>query len=209
MAEADRVLLDRVLAGEEGALDELVLREHAALKRVARTLVRDAALVEDVVQDAWISILRALPEFEGRSSVRTWMARIVINRAKTLLEREGKVSVFSSLGAEAEAPEAVVDRARFSALGFWADAPSAWGAATPEQLLADSRLRSYIEEVVASLPPGQRAVVTFRDLEGWDPAEVCNALEITESNQRVLLHRARSRLRAALERYLGERATVE
>ncbi|MBL9023696.1 MAG: sigma-70 family RNA polymerase sigma factor [Myxococcales bacterium] len=202
--EPDRALLDRILAGEERALEDLVAREHAPLCRVVRTLVRDSSLIEDIVQDSWVSILRALPTFEGRSSLRTWMTRIALNRAKTTMVRLGRTVPLSALADEAGEAEAVVDRSRFNSIGFWTDVPSAWGGRSPDELLADVRLRSFIEAEIAELPEGQRAVVTFRDLEGWDSADVCNALEISESNQRVLLHRARSRLRAALERYLRE-----
>lgn len=207
--EHDRRLLDRVLAGDERALEDLVAREHAALCRIVRAVVRDPSLIEDIVQDSWVSILRALPSFEGRSSLRTWMARIVLNRAKTTMGRLGRSVPLSALSDEAGEIEAVVDRSRFTAVGFWSDVPSAWGGRSPDELLSDVRLRTFIESQIAALPEGQRAVVTFRDLEGWDAGEVCNALEITESNQRVLLHRARSRLRAALERYLGEQGSLD
>jgi RNA polymerase sigma-70 factor (ECF subfamily) len=198
----DDALVDRILAGDQAALRRLIEREHATLLRFARAITKESDLAEEAVQDAWVRIYRGLARFEKRSSLRTWMARIVMNRAKTLAVRAAR---WAPLNEEAEAHEDVVDPTCFGKLGFWiADrAPAQWETETPERLLDRSQIRAAIEARIAELPPGQRAVLTLRDLEGWSSEEVCNALEISESNQRVLLHRARARVRAALEKALG------
>jgi RNA polymerase sigma-70 factor (ECF subfamily) len=202
-AGEDEALVDRILAGDAAALRSLVEREHATLLRFARAITRDHDLAEEVVQDAWIRIHRGLPRFEKRASLRTWMARIVMNRAKTLAVRAAR---WAPLEAEAEAHEEAIDPSCFGTLGFWVSSrsPARWHAETPERLLDRQQLRAAIEAIIETLPAGQRAVLTLRDLEGWNSEEVCNALEISESNQRVLLHRARARVRTALEEVLGE-----
>jgi len=202
----DDALVDRILAGDKAALRLLVEREHTTLIRFARAITRDQDLAEEVVQDSWVRIHRGLARFEKRSSLRTWMARIVINRAKTLAVRAAR---WVPLDSEAEAHEDPIDPGCFSARGFWTPsrAPTRWHAETPERLLDRQQLRAAIEAQIEGLPAGQRAVLTLRDLEGWNSEEVCNALEISESNQRVLLHRARARVRAALEEAIGEGAS--
>ena len=198
--EEDNALIDRIVAGDAAALRLLIQREHATLVRFARAITRDQELAEEVVQDGWVRIHRGLPQFERRSSLRTWMARIVINRAKTLAARAARWVPFEN---EAEGQEDTIDPGCFSPRGFWATAPARWHAETPERLLSRQQIRAAIEAELESLPAGQRAVLTLRDLEGWASEEVCNALDISESNQRVLLHRARSRVRAALEKVIG------
>jgi RNA polymerase sigma-70 factor (ECF subfamily) len=198
----DDALVDRILAGDQAALRALVEREHATLLRFARAITKESDLAEEAVQDGWVRIYRGLARFEKRSSLRTWMARIVMNRAKTLAVRAAR---WAPLDQEAEAHEDVIDPACFGKLGFWERErwPASWDSETPERLLDRSQLRAAIEARIGDLPDGQRAVLTLRDLEGWSSEEVCNALEISESNQRVLLHRARARVRAALEKALG------
>lgn len=198
---ADGELVDRILAGDQGALRALIAREHATLLRFARAITKESDLAEEAVQDAWVRIYRGLARFEKRSSLRTWMARIVMNRAKTLAVRAAR---WAPLDQEAEGHEDVVDPSCFGKHGFWVSErwPGQWDAETPERLLDRSQIRASIEACIAELPHGQRAVLTLRDLEGWSSEEVCNALEISESNQRVLLHRARARVRSALEKAL-------
>ncbi|MDB5218478.1 MAG: hypothetical protein JWO86_6405 [Myxococcaceae bacterium] len=199
----DDVLVERILAGDQAALRALVVREHATLLRFARAITRESDLAEEAVQDAWVRIHRGLARFEKRSSLRTWMARIVVNRAKTLVVRAAR---WAPLDQEAETREDAIDPACFGKLGFWIPdrAPARWHAETPERLLDRQQIRAAIEAHIEELPAGQRAVLTLRDLEGWSSEEVCNALEISESNQRVLLHRARARIRAVLEETLAE-----
>ncbi len=199
--EDDAALVDRIIAGDRAAFRGLIEREHCTLVRFARAITRDHDLAEEVVQDAWVRIHRGLARFERRSSLRTWMARVVVNRAKTLVVRAAR---WVPLESEAELHEDAIDPGSFSTGGFWSRIPARWHAETPERLLCHQQARAAIEAQIEALPPGQRAVLTLRDLEGWDAEEVCNALDISESNQRVLLHRARSRVRAALGKVLGE-----
>jgi RNA polymerase sigma-70 factor (ECF subfamily) len=167
--------------------------------------VRDRATAEEVVQETWLAVLNGIDRFEERSSLKTWLFRILTNRAKTRGERDGRVIPFSSLaGGEAETDEPSVDPDRF--LGPDSPTPGAWAApprAWPEEKLLELETLGVIEMAIDELPPAQREVIRLRDLEGWSPMEVAEALEITDGNQRVLLHRARSKVRAAVESYLN------
>jgi RNA polymerase sigma-70 factor (ECF subfamily) len=170
--------------------------------RVAEMYVSSRAVAEDVVQEAWVGVLRGIGRFEGRSSLKTWLYRIVANTAKTRGVRESRSVPFSSLGDGAD--EGTVDADRFLGSGdrfpgHWAVPPQAWA---PEgRLLADETLE-VVERAIEKLPPAQRAVITMRDVQGFTSEEVCNALDLTETNQRVLLHRARAKVRSALEEYM-------
>lgn len=199
---ADRVVIDRLLAGDEGAFAALVNSHHASLLRFARLFVGDATAAEDVVQDTWLAVLNGLKTFEERSSLKSWIFSILANRAKTRAVRDKRTILFSALAADGD--DGAVDGHRFNSSGAWALPPSQWDAETPERLMLDQEARDVVEHTIASLPDGQRAVVTLRDAEGLDGAAVCNILDISETNQRVLLHRARTKIRAALERYLLE-----
>jgi RNA polymerase sigma-70 factor (ECF subfamily) len=192
--EDNAALLDRLRAGDEAAFDELVARHDGALRRVARTYVRTDAAAADVVQETWLGVIRGLASFEGRSSLRTWIFRILVNRARTRALREARDLPFSSLGSD---DEPSVEPSAFGRDGRWASAPPRLDA-EPETNLLSGELRAHLREVVDGLPPTQRAVITLRDLVGLDADEVCDVLELTEGNQRVLLHRARSRVRTAL-----------
>lgn len=200
---ADRVLIDRLLAGDEAAFTYLVSKHHASLIRFARLFVADSTTAEDVVQDTWLAVLNGLQAFEGRSALKSWIFSILANRAKTRAVRDKRMVPFSALSA-GEDDEPAVDGDRFNASGAWASPPAQWNADTPERLMLDQEARAVVERTIASLPDGQRAVVTLRDVEGLEATAICNILGITETNQRVLLHRARTKVRAALERYLLE-----
>ncbi len=203
----DAALVRGVLAGEREAFAVLVTRHGGALVRFARSFVGSESAAEEIVQDAWVAALDALDGFEGRASFKTWMFRIVANRAKTRLVRDGRTVAFSSLeppgeeaSASAEAPE------RFDATGHWREPVDRWTEETPERLALRAETRAVLEAAIAALPPSQRAVLVLRDVEGLDAEETCETLELTESNQRVLLHRARARVRLAIERHMkGER----
>jgi RNA polymerase sigma-70 factor (ECF subfamily) len=203
---ADAQLLDALRAGDEGAFEALVREYHPSLVRVARIYVSSLASAEEVAQETWLGVLNGLDRFEGRSSLRTWIFRILTNIAKTRAQREGRTLPFSALQDPGRVPEAAVDADRFLDPehprwpGHWAIKPEAW----PEEALVAAETSGRIAEAIEGLPAPQRAVITLRDVEGWDGAEVCNALGLTETNQRVLLHRARSKVRAALESYLQE-----
>jgi RNA polymerase sigma-70 factor (ECF subfamily) len=161
---------------------------------------RDVA--EDVVQDTWLAVLRGLPAFEGRSTLKSWIFGILTNRAKTRGVRDKRTVAFSELSNPGSDSELAVDPDRFTPAGSWSAPPGRWDRDTPEQLLRQEA-RAIMEQAIAALPASQRAVVTLRDIEGLEAAEVCNILELSETNQRVLLHRARSKVRAALERYMA------
>ena len=203
---ADAQLLDALRAGDEGAFAALVREYHPSLVRVARIYVSTLASAEEVAQETWVGVLNGLDRFEGRSSLRTWIFRILTNIAKTRAQRDGRTLPFSALQDPGRVPEAAVDADRFLDPehprwpGHWAIKPQAW----PEEALLTSETREMIAEAIEALPASQRAVITLRDVEGWEGAEVCNALGLTETNQRVLLHRARSKVRSALESYLQE-----
>jgi RNA polymerase sigma-70 factor, ECF subfamily len=190
----DHILLERLRAGDEDAFRELVRRHDGALRRVARTFVRTPSVADEVVQETWLGVIRGLGAFEGRSSLQTWIFRILVNRARTRAVREARSIPFSSLESD-DAP--AVDPAAFGPDGRWAAAPPRLDA-DPESSLLRGEVREHLLRAIDALAPAQRAVITLRDLVGVPAEEVCELLELTEGNQRVLLHRARSRVRAAL-----------
>ena len=179
-----------------------------AMLGVASLYVRDRAVAEEVVQEAWLGVLAGIDRFEGRSSLKTWLFRILTNTAKTRGERESRSVPFSAL-AEADAEEGPsVDPDRFLGPeyrfgGHWAAPPHRWADVPDERLLA-RETQAVIAAAIEELPAAQRTVISLRDVEGWSAEEVCNALGLSETNQRVLLHRARTKVRHALEEYLGE-----
>jgi len=200
----DRALIARLLAGDEAAFAGLIEEHHGRLVRLARSFVKDQATAEEVVQETWIGVLNGLGTFEGRSALKTWIFRILVNRAKTRGVREARSVRFSSLGDPEGDGEPAVDPTRFGPHGMWADPPRRWEDDTPEAVLLREEARQRLEQAIEELPPRQRMVLVLRDIEGVPAEEVCNILEIAETNQRVMLHRARSALHRALERYLEE-----
>ena len=202
---ADLALVDALKAGDEEAYRSLVERYGPSMVRIASAFVPSRAVAEEVVQDAWIGVLRGLDRFEGRSSLKTWIFRILVNIAKTRGQREGRTTPFSSIGDEGPS----VDPSRFlppddpEYPNWWDDYPRRWEG-SPEERALGGEVRRVIDEAIDDLPDAQRAVISLRDLNGWDSDEVCNVLDIQQTNQRVLLHRARSKVRAALERYFEE-----
>lgn len=210
-SQEDLALLAALRAGDEAAFTTLVRRYNPSMLRVALMYVHDRAVAEEVVQDAWLGVLRGLDSFEPRASLKTWIFRILVNRAKTSAQREGRSIPFSAASsAEDEGDEPAVAPERFRTedsangpAGWWSAPPGEWGR-SPEELLLAAETRSYLDRAVATLPPHQREVITLRDVEGLSASEVCNILGITEMNQRVLLHRARSKVRQALERYVTQ-----
>jgi RNA polymerase sigma-70 factor, ECF subfamily len=190
----ERVLLERLRAGDEQAFEALVAEHDGALRRVARTLVRTQAVADEVVQDTWLSVVRGLDAFEGRSSLRTWIFRILVNSARTRGMREARSLPFSAL-EDHGGP--TVDPRAFSADGRWSSAPPRLDG-DPETGLLSAELRAHLLEAMDELSADQRAVITLRDLVGMPADEVCELLELSDGNQRVLLHRARARVRVAL-----------
>ncbi|MBI4266682.1 MAG: sigma-70 family RNA polymerase sigma factor [Acidobacteria bacterium] len=201
----DAALVARLLTGDEAAFRSLVEQYHGRLLRLAQVFVGDRAAAEEVVQDTWLAVLTGLRAFEGRSGLKTWIFSILTNRAKTRGQRDKRVVTFSALLGPHAREEPPVPPSRFTASGRWSEPPEQWDDVTPERLLLQRETRALIDRTIAGLPDGQRAVVTLRDVEGLDAAEVCNILEISETNQRVLLHRARARIRSALEQHLRRR----
>jgi RNA polymerase sigma-70 factor, ECF subfamily len=204
----ERALVAALRRGDEAAFARLVASLHRSMLGLAMVHVGDRSVAEEVVQDAWVGVLQRLDRFQGRSSLKTWVLRIVSNRAKTRAVRERRTIPLSALagGPDADADEAAVDPDRFLPAGHrwaghWATPPASWRELPEERLLSQETM-AEIERVVATLPPMQRAVLVLRDVEGLTAPEACQLLELTEANQRVLLHRARSKVRAALERYL-------
>jgi RNA polymerase sigma-70 factor (ECF subfamily) len=187
-------------SGDEVALGELVRRYQASLIRLAIALLANHALAEEAVQDTWIAVVDGLSSFEGRSSLKTWIFRILTNRAKTRLAREARSVPFSAL-RDSDLDDPSVEPTRFTRDGGWAQPPQSFSC-DPENQLMNKEAIGCLERALQELPPNQRAVVTLRDVEGLEADEVCNVLAIRETNQRVLLHRARSKLRRALEEHL-------
>jgi RNA polymerase sigma-70 factor, ECF subfamily len=201
--DEDTALVARLREGDEAAFAELIDRYGTTMVRVAQMYVRDRATAEEVVQETWLAVLNGIDRFEGRSSLKTWLFRILTNRAKTRGERDGRTIPFSSLASAGEDDDSSVDPDRFLGPdsphpGAWAAPPRAW---PQDRVLAQETL-GVIEMAIDQLPETQREVIRLRDIEGWSPMEVADALEISDGNQRVLLHRARSKVRAALESYL-------
>ncbi len=190
----DPALLARLRTGEESAFETLVNRYDAAMRRVARNFVRTPATADDVVQETWLAVIRGLDGFEGRSSLSTWIFRILVNRARTRASRDARSVPFSALESD---DRPAVDPEAFGGDGRWRSAPPRLDA-DPEASLLSEELRSHLVEAVERLAPAQRVVVTLRDLVGLDADDVCSLLEISDGNQRVLLHRARARIRTEL-----------
>jgi RNA polymerase sigma-70 factor (ECF subfamily) len=204
LSREDARLVAGLRAGDEAAFAELLRTYGPGMLRVARMYVSSRAVAEEVVQEAWLGVLRGIDRFEGRSSLKTWLFRIVVNTAKTRGVREARSVPFSAF--EVGDADATVSPDRFLGEserfpGHWAAPPGSWAGIPHDVLIADETL-DVIRREIDRLPAGQRAVITLRDIDGLTAEEVCNALELTETNQRVLLHRARAKVRAALEEYL-------
>ncbi len=207
----EKELLAGLQRGDEAAFAALVDRYAGPMLRVASTYVRDRAVAEEVVQETWIGVLRGIEGFEGRSSLKTWLFRILTNRAKTRSAQENRSVPFSALpGSAGELDEPAVDADRFFGAGhperpgWWALPPSPWQDSSPEQRLFGREARVAIAEAISALPERQREVIALRDVEGWSSSEVCETLNLSAANQRLLLHRARSKVRSRLERLLTQ-----
>jgi RNA polymerase sigma-70 factor (ECF subfamily) len=193
--DADAPLLMRLRDGDEEAFVTLVERYHSSMIRLALSYVSSQAVAEEVVQDTWLAVLRGLGRFEERSSLRTWVFTILVNRARTTGVREARSVPVAD-------PGPVVDASRFGPNGAWAVPPEPW-AEDAENRIDAVKLSGLVRGGLDGLPGRQREVVVLRDVEGLSSAEVCQVLAISEANQRVLLHRGRSKLRQVLESELG------
>ncbi len=202
----DQRIVAGLRAGDEAVFAELVNRYNGSLVRVAMRYVPSRAVAEEVVQDTWIGVIEGIDRFEGRSTLKTWLYKILIYRARARGERERRTTPMSALADDDSAPSVPTERFRGSdALwaGHWATPPRRWDGDAEGRLLA-GEARSVIDAAIAEMPLAQREVITMRDLSQFSSSQVCDLLGVTEANQRVLLHRARSRVRAALENYLDE-----
>jgi RNA polymerase sigma-70 factor (ECF subfamily) len=207
-ASDDHALVAGLRAGDRQAFETLIERHHATMLRVASLFVRDRAVAEEVVQETWLAVLEGIDRFEERSSLKTWIFRILTNRAKTRAQREGRSVPVSALRPQADEP--AVDADRFLGAGdrepgAWASPPRDWETIPEERLLSQETL-GVVARAIEELPAAQRVVIRLRDVDGWTAEEVRDVLDITDGNQRVLLHRARSKVRQALEDYLEEAA---
>jgi RNA polymerase sigma-70 factor (ECF subfamily) len=203
MALPDGEIVAALKRGDESVFADLVDAYSPGLMRMAQMFVRDRAVAEEVVQETWLAVLRGIDRFEGRSSLKTWIFRILMNTAKTRGQREARSIPFS---AAVRDDEPAVDPDRFLGPdhrwpGGWMMGPSEWQ--TPEEELIQGETRDAILHAIDQLPDAQRVVITMRDVEGFPPEEVSEALGISDGNQRVLLHRARSKVRGAIEEHLG------
>lgn len=204
-ASAELPLLDRLRDGDERAFEALIDQHTLAMLRLAQLYVPTRAVAEEVVQETWLAVVRGLGSFEGRSSLRTWIFRILLNKAKSSGLAERRNLPLDDLdGGDAEAH--AVDPSRFAGRprGYWSSPPNHWDELPEDRLLARETL-AVMERAMEGLPRGQQAVFELRDLQHWTAVEVCEALGITEANQRVLLHRARGRMRTAIEEYFDAR----
>ena len=202
-AAAEAALLERLRAGDEAAFEGLVAGLYGTMLTVARTYVKDRAVAEEVVQETWLGVINGLDRFEGRSSLKTWILSILVNQAKTRGTREARSVPFASLEPEDHSP--AVDPERFRGpheqyTGGWRAFPANWKAA--DELVQDRETIRVAMRAIADLPLTQQTVIRMRDVEGYSAEEVCATLDVSAANQRVLLHRARSRVRSALEGHL-------
>jgi len=208
-AEAD--LIDRLRGGDEAAFVSLVNAYSASLRRLALAFIPNDAVADEVVQETWLAVLTGIARFEGRSSVKTWIFKILANRAKTRAIRERRTINFSGLDDPFEPDQPAVDPARFLPAshptwpGHWASPLDSWSASA-EDAVVGREMMGVLHRELDRLPESQRVVVALRDVQGWPAAEVCEVLGLSEANQRVLLHRGRSRLRGALENYFKDNA---
>ena len=192
--------LARLRAGEEAAYRRLVRRFHAALVGVAAGIIGSRAQAEEVVQDTWIAVHGGIARFEGRSSLASWIYTIVLNRARTRIGKEGRLVGLPSVLDGAQGEERAVPASAFRPDGHWAEAPRLWDVLDPERVVGGRQLWEHVQEAIETLPAGQKAVLVMRDMEGMPGEEICALLQITPENQRVMLHRARARIRAAIDR---------
>ncbi len=196
-------------AGEETAFLTLIRRHQAPMMRIARAYVSSSATAEDVVQETWLAVFRGVDRFDGRSSLKTWLYRILVNRAKTAGQRERRcVPAAQFAPPETNGSEPAVAAERFLDMRHpqrpqhWKRPPVPWERSVEDRLV-DSEAVGVVGDAINDLPPAQRLVVTLRDVECWTADEVCRVLRLSETNQRVILHRARARVRQRLENYYG------
>ena len=198
----DPAFLARLRSGDEAAFRQLVRRFHGALVGTANAIIGSRAQAEEVVQDTWLAVVANIARFEGRSSLATWLFTIAGNRARTRARREGRLVALAPPSPEGE--ERAVEMQNFRADGHWVVMPRLWHDLDPEREIGGRQLWRHVEAVIEHLPPNQKAVLILRDIEGGSAEEACEVLDISAENQRVLLHRARARVRRRIDALLGE-----
>jgi RNA polymerase sigma-70 factor (ECF subfamily) len=213
LTKAGDALIARLRRGDEGAFDELVNQHHGTLIRMAMGYVADREVAEEVVQDTWMAVIESLNRFEGRSSLRTWICGILIHKAKDRGVREKRHTTFSAFESYDDDNDDAVDPSRFQQTGEWAGhwsfPPQPWDDRTPEKLLASKQTVDSMQRAIEALPANLKEVLILRDVEGVEAKEVCEMLKITETNLYVRLHRARERVRVAVETYMeGRKQTL-
>lgn len=207
LPESESRLVAALRAGDEQAFATLVRHHHASLKRVARAYVSTDAVAEEVVQETWLAVVGAIDRFEQRATLKTWLFHILANKAKTRGARERRTVPFASLAGADDEPAVSPDRFQREGdawPGHWATPPRPWE--DPERRLQSLEARERLREAIAALPAPHQAVLTLRDVEGLEAEEVCALLDLSPGNQRVILHRARAKLRDALEQWFEEGA---
>jgi RNA polymerase sigma-70 factor (ECF subfamily) len=195
--------LARLRQGEDAAYRALIRRFHGSLVGVAASIIGSRAQAEEVVQDSWLAVFSGIGRFEGRSSLVTWVFSIVLNRARTRARREGRLVGLPALMEGTTPGGRAVAVTEFKPDGHWLEVPHLWDELNPERIVSGRQLWDHVQEAIQQLPAGQRAVIILRDMEGRDAEEACALLEISAENQRVLLHRARGRIRATIDTLIG------
>ena len=193
---SDQVLIPKLLEGDDIAYTQVVSAYHGLMVHLAKAIVGEA-IADEVAQESWVSVMRALPKFEGRSSLKTWILRITSNTAKSRLRHESRSVSLESINED----QPIVDPTRFKSGGHWASPLPTWHVDSPDALLASDELRDCINSALSILPPLQRAAISLRDMQGMDMDTICKILEVSESNGRVLLHRARSSIQQAIDEH--------
>lgn len=195
----DPAFLARLRAGEQGAYRALIRRFHGSLVSVANSVIGSRAQAEEVVQDSWLAVFNGISRFEGRSSLATWVFAIVLNRARSRASREARTVALPGILDGAQGNERAVELAAFQPDGHWVETPRLWDELDPERVVAGLQLWAHVQAAIERLPAGQRAVIVLRDTEGREAEETCALLGISTENQRVLLHRARGRIRKTID----------
>ncbi|MCZ4347009.1 sigma-70 family RNA polymerase sigma factor [Devosia sp. J2-20] len=195
----ETALIAALRRGDEAAFRQLVARQQPSMLAFARSFLRDRAAAEEAVQDTWLALIAGISEFEGRSTLKTWSFSVLANIARSKARREGRTVSFTDMGYN----DPGVDADRFSGDGTWLSPPGQWSEIDPERIVGGRQTLEHALAAVDALPDNQRAVVTLRDIEGLSATETCSVLDITDANQRILLHRGRTRVRAALEQVLS------
>lgn len=204
---ADPQFLHRLRSGDPTAIRGLIARHHGALVGLAQTIVKSREAAEDVAQETWIAVIDGIGRFDGRSALSTWIIAILLNKARTVARKESRfVALADEMGDDLDEP--AVSPSRFAPDGHWVDPPASFDGVDPERICAGRELWRHVGAAIERLPPAQKAVLILRDVEGRDAAETCRLLDLTPENQRILLHRARAKLRNLVEGLVSPRAPL-